>query len=313
MSKTLMQPMTPGEPTFMGAKHVSNIDNLDSTFAVIGAPFGFPYDIRKVHYGASDAPKAVRAISNRYGSLQDRYDFDLAGEPFDNKPHPIRDLGDVIADPMDIPGNAVRVSEAVAQVLDKGCKPIVLGGDDSVTWMSIRGFANQEQIIVVQFDAHLDFRDEVNGIREGYSSPMRRASEASHVKKIIHVGGRGPGSGRREDYEGTLAAGNTIVPARDVRANGAESVLKRIPKGSRVYIAFDVDGMDPSVAPGTSAPLPGGLDFIEAQDIFIELARHHEIVGMNLAEHYPSLDVNGITSLVITRLIASWIGTEIRK
>lgn len=297
----------------MGAPVCTDVSNLTSPFAAIGLPFGNPYDIEKVHYGATQAPRAVRDRSKRYGGMQDRYDFDLEGEPFDGRAHPVEDLGDVVAHLTDFDANSQRASEAVRQVLAKGCRPIVLGGDDSTTWMSIRGFDQQEPITIVQFDAHIDFRDEVDGHTEGYSSPMRRASEAGHVQKIIHVGTRGPGSGRTEDRDATIEAGNIVVSPRDIRAHGAKAVLQHLPEASRVYVAFDVDGLDPSVAPGTSAPLPGGIDFIDAQDIIAGLAKDHDLVGMNIAEHYPGLDVNGITSLVITRLIATWIGLELRK
>ncbi len=312
MTERLTQPIKAGAPTFLGAPACHDIDQLDGGFAVIGAPFGMPYDIRNVHYGASEAPAALRAKSARYGGMLDRYDFDVMGEPFAGLAHPVRDLGDVRADPLDLPGNAARVSQVVAAVLNRRCKPIVLGGDDSTTWMAIRGFRDQSTFTIVQLDAHIDFRDEVNGMREGYSSPMRRASEAPWVDRIIHVGTRGLGSARRADVDATRAAGNTIITAREVRASGAAAVLAQIAPGSRVYIAFDVDGLDPSVAPGTSAPLPGGLDFIAAQDIVSALANDHQIVGMNVAEHYPSLDVNGITSLVIARLVMTWLGIEAR-
>lgn len=313
MTNLITRPLCSGAPSFLGAPVLDDIQDIDTAFAVIGAPFGVPYDIRKVHYGAADAPQAVREISNRYGAMQDRYDIDLGGEPFAGLPHPLRDLGDVHADPSDFPGNSNRVSQAVRLILARGAKPIVLGGDDSTTWMAIRGFDEQPAITILQIDAHIDFRDEVGGIREGYSSPMRRASEARFVNKIVHVGTRGPGSARRQDHEATLAAGNSIVTAREVRKAGVEAVLAHIPDQSRVYVALDVDGLDPSVTPGTSAPLPGGLDFIEVQDIIFGLCRDHEIVGFNVAEHYPSLDVNGITSLVITRLIANWIGLECQR
>jgi agmatinase len=312
MTLPQLSPLNANDASFMGAPKSADLAALDGKYAVIGAPYGVPYAIRNVHYGASDAPAAIRARSNRYGAMLDHFDSDLLNEPFGLQPHPIRDLGDVAITPMDMPAYWAGVSETVAHILRQGAKPIVLGGDDSTTWMSIRGFADQAPVTIVQFDAHIDFRDEVDGQKEGYSSPMRRASESPWVDRIIHVGTRGPGSAKREDYEATLAAGNKVVTSRDVRRSGCAAVLDLIEPGSRVYVAFDVDGLDPSVAPGTSAPLPGGLDFIDAQDIMAGLAEHHDLVGMNIAEHYPSLDVNGITSLVITRLIATWIGTEMR-
>ena len=79
--------------------------------------------------------------------------------------------------------------------------------------------------------------------------------------------------------------------------------------GDTVYITIDCDGMDPSVMPGTSAPLPGGLMFDEAVDLLTGLAQRGTVVGINFAEHYPSLDTNGITALAIVRLIVNLVGT----
>ena len=66
-------------------------------------------------------------------------------------------------------------------------------------------------------------------------------------------------------------------------------------------------------SPLTSTTSPGGLSYQEAADLLIGLARRGRVVGMNVAEHYPSLDVNGITSLVVARLVARWIGTAVRQ
>ncbi|MCL4800512.1 MAG: arginase family protein, partial [Burkholderiales bacterium] len=149
----------------------------------------------------------------------------------------------------------------------------------------------------------------VEGVRDGYSSPMRRAAEMPWVERIVHCGIRGVGSARPADVRDTLARGNAIVTARELRRAGVERVLAEFPPGARYYVAFDCDGMDPSVMPGTSVPVPGGLSFHEAADLVAGLARRGRVVGINFAEHFPALDANGITALAIVRLIAILIGT----
>jgi agmatinase len=312
MPSPLLEPVPEGAPTLFGAP-CADLEALAAPFAALGAPFGVPYTIRNVHYGASDAPAAVRASSARFGRMLEHYDLDLGGTPFDGKPWPIVDLGDVAADPRDLSGNARRVTEAVAGVVARGAVPIVLGGDDSISALAIRGGEQAGPLTVVQIDAHIDFRDEVGGERGGYSSPMRRASEMAWVERIVHVGTRGLGSARPRDVEDTLAAGNVIITAREVREKGIEHALGQLREQARYYVVLDCDGLDPSVAPGTSVPSPGGLLYQEAADLFVGLAQRGRIVGMNVAEHYPALDVNGITSLVIARLIAIWIGTAVRQ
>ena len=103
--------------------------------------------------------------------------------------------------------------------------PILLGGDDSVAEPFVAGWRDHGPVTVVQLDAHLDFRDEVDGESHGYSSPMRRASEMSWVRRIVHIGQRSVGSARPADVQDSVEAGNVIV-----RATGTGP---RRPAGSR--------------------------------------------------------------------------------
>jgi agmatinase len=309
-------PESPSSPfiSFLGAPRLSDARSSAAQFAVIGAPFGVPYTIRQMHSGAGDAPRAIRERSARFGAFHDRYDFDLGGSLDRFGPLPLVDCGDVRADPRALSAAAAHVTAAVTAQLAAGRLPIVLGGDDSISALSLRGFEHSGPIEVLQIDAHIDYRDEVNGIRDGYSSPMRRASEMPWVRRIIHVGTRGVGSARPQDVRDTLAAGNQIVSARVVAQQGAAAaVLRHFTPGARYYVAFDCDGMDPSVMPGTSAPMPGGLAYDTVVDIIHALAKQGNIVGINFAEHYPSLDVNGITALAITRIIVNLIGATLAQ
>jgi len=297
-----------GGATFLSAPSVE-IDRLTAQFAVLGIPHGVPYTVRNLAPSVADAPRAIRERSARFGRMLGHHDFDLGGPLSERGDLALADCGDVPADPRDLPGSAARATEAVRRVLARGALPIVLGGDDSTTALALRGFESHGPLHILQIDAHIDYRDEVDGIRDGYSSPMRRAAEMPWVKRIVHCGARGVGSARPEDVRDTLARGNAIITARDVRREGVERVLGEFPAGERYYVAFDCDGMDPAVMPGTSAPLPGGLAFDDAVDLLTGLARRGRVVGINFAEHYPSLDANGITALAIVRLIVDLIGT----
>lgn len=296
--------------TFLGARRLLEGSVLEGGYVVIGAPIGIAYSVRQVHPGASDAPRAIRERSARFGASRTHYDFDLGGPLELAGELPLVDLGDVIAEPHDLAGAARRVTDVVAAQVRAGIRPVVLGGDDSTTALVIRGYEGFGPIEVVQIDAHIDFRDEVNGVREGYSSPMRRASEMPWVRRIVHVGARGVGSARPQDVADTLAAGNHIVTARVALREGADAVLKHLTPGARYHIAFDCDGMDPSVMPGTSAPLPGGLDYNTVIDLIHGLVKRGTVVGINFAEYFPALDVNGITALAITRIIVNLIGAS---
>lgn len=315
MTSTTHFPGTASAPfvSFLGAPHLDDATAPSARFAFIGAPFGVPYGMRQVHYGASDAPRAVRVKSVRFAAFHAHYDFDLGGSLDRHGPLVLVDCGDVLADPRDLAGSAERVSQTVSAQLDAGRMPIVVGGDDSTSALALRGFANAVPFEILQIDAHIDFRDDVNGIRDGYSSPMRRASEMPWVQRIVHVGARGVGSAKPADVVDTLAAGNRIVTARQARRGGAEAVLRHFTPGGRYYIVFDCDGMDPAVMPGTSAPMPGGLEYDLMLDIVHGLVEQGTVVGINFAEHYPALDFNGITSLAIVRTIVNLMGAMLSK
>ena len=290
--------------TFLGTPLVSDLAILTADFAVIGVPFGVPYGIHQVNYGPTDAPRAIRERSFRFGRMLDHYDFDF-GCTFSDLGLRVVDCGDVIANGRDVHGNARNAVAAIRQLSERGAVPIVLGGDDSVSALAIRALENRAPVTIVQIDAHIDYRDEVNGERNGYSSPMRRAADLSFVDRIIHVGSRGIGSARSQDVADTLARGNRIVTASAVRERGISHVLEQVPAGANYHVVLDCDGLDPAVMPGTSAPVPGGLSYDDVAVLFRELGKRGCVVGFNIAEHYPALDVNGITALTEVRLIVN--------
>jgi len=305
--RPLARPPDAAAASFLSAPFAP-LEALEAQFAVLGIPHGIPYAVRNIAPSVCDAPRAIRERSARFGRMLAHHDFDLGGALLEPGPLRLADCGDVPADPYDLPGSAQRATAAVRRILERGAMPIVLGGDDSTTALALRAFEGHGPLHVLQIDAHLDYRDEVDGIREGYSSPMRRAAEMPWVRRIVHCGQRGAGSARPADLRDSLARGNAVVTARELRARGVERALAEFPPGERYYVAFDCDGMDPSVMPGTSASLPGGLQFYEAVDLLVGLARRGRVAGINFAEHYPSLDVNGITALAIVRLIVNLLG-----
>jgi agmatinase len=287
----------PPDAGFLGAPVQADLDLIDAAVAILGVPHGWPYPRPGATAGCADAPAAVRNRSQRLARFVDHWDFDLDG--------PMRlpalvDAGDVPGDPLDGPGNAERTREAVTAILDRGALPICIGGDDSVPIPILRAYEGRGPLTILQVDAHLDFRDEVDGVREGYSSPMRRASEMPHVARIIQVGLRGVGSARAADVEDARAAGNLLVTARELRERGVAWLLAQMPEEASVFVSFDCDGLDPSVAPGVSAPAPGGLSHGEASELLAGIGRR--LAGAAFTEYVPALDVNGISGLALARL-----------
>lgn len=279
----------------------TDISRLEADFAVVGLPHGVPYDEAGAATTTAQAPQAVRERSERYGAFRSHHDFDTGGEMLPGHVRVV-DVGDSVSQPGDGPGNGVRGTEVVKVILGRGAVPIVLGGDDSTPPFAIRAYENHGPVTVVQVDAHIDFRDEVRGVRDGFSSPMRRAAEMPWVEKVVHVGIRGVGSARREELDATLNRGNAVVTAREVHRSGVAAALRHVPPGGDYYVAVDVDGFDPSVMPGTAALAPGGLTYQHGLELLTGLQERGRIVGLGFAEFYPDRDVNGLTALSIVRL-----------
>lgn len=291
------------ESGFLGAPVETNFEQLDADVAILGVPYGWPYPRPGSTAGCALAPTAVRRRAARMGRFQDHWDFDLGG--------PLRlprlvDAGDVPGDAIDGPGNSVLTTAAVRAILDRGAIPVCIGGDDSVPIPILRAFAERGPLTVLQVDAHVDFRDEVDGVREGYSSAMRRASEMPHVERIIQVGLRGVGSARPSDVEDARQAGNLLVTARELRERGVAWVLAQLPADASVFVAFDCDGLDPSVLPAVSALAPGGLTYVEALDLLRGI--RGRMAGMAVTELVPDLDPSGASATVVARLLTATIG-----
>jgi agmatinase len=160
----------------------------------------------------------------------------------------------------------------------------------------------------VQIDAHLDYRDERQGFRDGFSSQMRRAAEMSWIHSLMQIGLRGVGSGRLQEYEAARKRGSVMVRAQDLHRLGVPAVLKRLPASPRYYITIDADGLDPSIAPGVYYPSPGGVDYFEMTDLVKGIAGRGAIAGIDFCEVIPALDIRDLTSIFASRLILNFIG-----
>jgi agmatinase len=286
----------------------------DADAVVLGVPFGVPYPMPGPASGCAEAPAAIRSRSQRLARFATHHDFDLDGPMLPpGSSYQVADAGDVPGSPADGPGNSMATDAIVRRLLDAEVTPLLLGGDDSVPIPFLRAYADHGPITVVQVDAHLDFRDEVAGVRDGYSSAMRRASEMGHVERIVQVGLRGVGSARSADVADARAAGNLLIPARQLEERGVPWVLEQVPADASVVVAFDLDGLDPVVAPAVSGTSPGGLTYAQAAALLLGLTFRARVAGAVFTEMVPALDVNGLTALVVVRLLSVLIGGMARR
>lgn len=308
----LTVPPGEGSASFLGAPVCTDLARLEAEVAILGIPYGDPYSYDEFPNDQAKAPAAIRAESARIADKTDHWDFDLGGPLLDGRKVRIVDCGDVPRDANDRGLHYRRAEAAARLILEAGALPITLGGDHGVPIPVFRAFEGRGPITLVHIDAHLDWRDEIGGVREGYSSPIRRASELPHIEGIFQIGLRAQGSARAEEVRAARAYGAEIVTAYEVHEQGMEAVLKRIPGSGRYYLTIDADGLDPTVMPAVAGPAPGGLSFPQVRTLIHGLVAKGRIVGMDIVEITPGRDVNGISSLTAGRLILNLIGATAR-
>jgi agmatinase len=182
--------------------------------------------------------------------------------------------------------------------------PIVLGGEHSITPPIIRAAAESyENLSVLQFDAHADLRDSYTGGRYSHASAMRRVLD--WTPHLVQVGIR---SFSEEEYRDCPERIRRILTPKMITENIRES-LDRILCGltEHVYITLDVDVFDPSFAPGTGTPEPGGLDWHQVTGILRKVCATKKVVGVDLVETAPLGGQNVITEFLAARLVAKII------
>ena len=303
-----VNPVPMGCPTFLDVPRCTDLSALAAHVAVIGVPFGTPYDLYRSSL-ASVAPEAIRQQSLFFTPrYRGHYDFDFGGDLFAGRTVKIVDCGDVAMAPGRWEENCRGTTAAIQTILDRGAVPIALGGEDSTPIPVLRAYEGRGPICIVQVDAHIDWRDELGGIRQGLSSTMRRASEMPWVSGMVQIGIRGFGSARRAEFDDARTYGSVLIGAQEVHGAGVDEVLRRLPPADGYYITVDADGLDPTIAPAVQAPAFGGLTYYEAANLLRGVAAKGKIAGFDLVEVMPSADLNGMTSRLAAQLILILIG-----
>lgn len=278
---------------------------LAADVAILGAPFDFGTQWRP---GARFGPRAIREASTLFSfGHAGAYDHE-DGVTYLGPGTRIVDMGDADIIHTDTEASHANIEAGVRAILSQGALPVVLGGDHSVNIPCVRAFDGQGPIHIVQIDAHLDFVDERHGVRHGHGNPMRRAAEQDHVTGLTQLGIRNVSSTARDGYEDAARMGADILSVRQVRALGTDAVLARIPEGVDLYLTIDIDGFDPSIAPGTGTPSHGGFLYYEVLELLAALARRQPIVGVDLVEVAPDYDRTGTTAILAAQLLLNLIG-----
>jgi len=284
----------------MRLPHVEDARGLD--VAIVGVPFDGGTSYRP---GARLAPREIRAQS----SLIRNYSYFQKIAPFDRLN--VADIGDIDAPPVSIEKCYDAVEARIGAIADASAKPLVVGGDHSITLPVLRALARRHgPLALVHFDAHIDTWDEYFGGKYFHGTPFRRAIEEGIVDgtRFVQVGIRGPMYGE-EDFEFHRQHGITMIDIEQVKDRGVAWVvaeIHRVVNGS-TYMTFDIDAIDPAFAPGTGTPEVGGLTSHEAQRLVRGLAGI-TFVGGDVVEVAPLFDGPGqITALLAANLMFEFL------
>lgn len=313
MTEKLTEPPGTFPRTFLEFPFADDLDDLSADIAILGIPFGMPYQAAAMANDQSRAPDAIRHASLDIDYTRNHYDWDLGGPLLDGRDIRIVDCGNVTADRADHKAHYRRAEQAARKIIGVNATIITLGGDHGVPIPVMRALEEHgSQITLVHVDAHLDWRHEVNGEAEGYSSPIRRASEMPWFDKIVQIGIRGIGSARKGEADDARAYGADIITAYEMHDIGMDAVLDRIPDGGPYYLTIDADGIDPTIMPAVVAQTPGGLDWVQTRKLVHGLVSKGRVLGMDLVEIAPKYDVGNITMIHAERLICNFIGAAVR-
>jgi len=282
--------------TFMRLPYVEDPAGLD--VAIVGVPYDGGTSYRP---GARFGPREIRNQS----SLIRSYNYFQKIAPFDRLN--VADVGDVDPPPVSIEKAYAAIEARIAAIIAAGARPIVVGGDHSITLPVLRALAKMRgPLALVQIDAHIDTWDEYFGGKYFHGTPFRRAIEEGIVdgRRFVQVGIRGPMYGE-DDLDFHRQHGITMIDIDQVKNRGLDAVLdqvRRVATGP-AYMTFDIDGVDPAFAPGTGTPEVGGLTSHEALQLVRGL-RDLALVGGDIVEVSPLYDGPGqITALLAANLI----------
>jgi agmatinase len=301
-----------GFDTFLKADPSRVEDVADADAAVLGIPFDGAASNRP---GARYGPGAVREASAWWAYLAG-YKGGLTNmrtrAQVDYSDLSLVDTGDVPVFPMDRETTAESIASHVATVAEQGTMPVVIGGDHYCTFPSFRGFcegAGHDTVGLVQIDAHTDTVQESALFGEhfhGSSTHLIAESEFADLEHVSQVGIRGyesPGF-----FEFAAEAGLNLFTATDVEERGiapvVEAAVERAADGAdAVYVTFDIDAVDPSVAPGTGTPEPAGLSAAEALRAMETLGTHEAVGAVDLMEVAPPYDPTDNTARLGANLL----------
>ena len=256
---------------------------------------GVPFDANSSYLrGAAGAPAVIRsAFHSSSSNYWSELGLDLGAEGIYEDAGDLQFGQDAFAE----------IESRVGQLVDRGLRPLSLGGDHSITFPLVRAVSKRvPDLTILHFDAHPDLYDDFENNRHSHASPFARIMEEKLAKRLLQIGIRTLNRHQREQAE---RFGVEIIEMRNVPA------LEKMKVQGPVYISFDMDVLDPAFAPGISHREPGGMSVREAITHLHAIKGH--VVGADLVEFNPAQDVSNVTAMVAAKLVKELLGIMIQQ
>jgi len=261
--------------------------------------FGVPYDgTTSFRPGTRFGPAAVRDVSNGLEGYCPQLGMDLDDLAY-------ADLGAVDI-PFGAPEPVVQaVQQATTTVLELGLKPLMLGGEHSISSGAVAAVAQQHpDLVLVQLDAHADLRDQWLGARHSHACAMRRCLEVLPSGDLLQVAIR---SGTRDEFIELERTRRRIDHRPDQSGRELAATLRTALQPHRhqpIYLTVDLDWFDPAVMPGTGTPEPGGFLWHHFAAL-VEVLQENALVAADVVELAPQLDPTGVSSVLASKVTRS--------
>jgi len=272
-------------PVFSGCQRTFE----EADYVILGAPFDFTSTFRT---GARFGPLAIREASQNIETYSFRSNIDVE----DLKIH---DLGDLhIAGKID--ETLKRLELTIKDILDAKKTPVVIGGEHTITLAMMRAIG--KNTVILDFDAHMDLRNEYLGQKVSHTTFMRRICEQVRPEKILEVGTR---AACKEELAYAKKSHIQFLTTQQIRKDGTEETVKKIKKlfadAKNIYLTIDMDVLDPAFAPAVQNPEPDGLCMRTFLDVLCGVC-DNRVVGFDIVEVAPHYD-NGITATQAAKIM----------
>ncbi|WP_322758807.1 agmatinase [Synechococcus sp. CBW1107] len=292
-----------GINTFMKAPYLEDVHRVgEFDVAIVGVPHDSGTTYRP---GTRFGPQGIRRISALYTPYNYEMGVDL------RESIKLCDVGDIFTIPANNEKSFDQISKGVAHVFASGAFPIILGGDHSIGFPTVRGVCRHlgdKKVGIIHFDRHVDTQ-EIDLDERMHTCPWFHATNMANApaKNLVQLG-IGGWQVPREGVKVCRERGTNVLTVTDITEMGLEAAAKfaieRATDGTDcVYISFDIDCIDAGFVPGTGWPEPGGLLPREALKLLELIVRNVPVCGLEIVEVSPPYDISDMTSLMATRVI----------